>query len=82
AVGIGGTHYPEKFTGLALKGAYAFSHIMSRHYVENVDMIGDAVERSDKRAEIAIIEWKSIKAADRERVIGKLNELGIEYERI
>ncbi|MDE1868593.1 MAG: D-aminoacyl-tRNA deacylase [Candidatus Micrarchaeota archaeon] len=81
AIGIGGTHYPDKFTKLALEGRYAFSHIMSRHYVENVDMIEDAVERSDKRAEIAVIEWKSIKAADRYKVIGKLNDLGIEYER-
>lgn len=82
AIGIGGTHYPDKFTRLTLDGRFSFSHIMSRHYVNNVDMIDDAVERSDRRAELAVIEWKSIKAADREIVISKLNELGIDYERV
>lgn len=82
AIGIGGMHYPNKFTKLALQGKYAFSHIMPKYYTGNTDMLGSAIERSSIRAEKAVIEWKSIKAGERNNIIGKLAELGIDYERV
>ncbi|MEM3208783.1 MAG: D-aminoacyl-tRNA deacylase, partial [Candidatus Micrarchaeaceae archaeon] len=33
AIGIGGTHYPSKFTRLALEKGYAFSHIMPKYVI-------------------------------------------------
>jgi D-aminoacyl-tRNA deacylase len=82
AVGIGGMHYSDKFTKLALAGRYAFSHIISKYYVSNTDMLKAAFERSDIRAEIAVMEWKSIKAADRESIIRELSSLGIDYAKV
>jgi D-aminoacyl-tRNA deacylase len=82
AVGIGGLHYSAKFTKLALNGKYAFSHIMSKHYISNLDMLKYAFERSDVRAEFALIEWKSIKAMDREAIVRELNVLGIDYAKV
>ena len=82
AIGIGGTHYPQKFTKLALEGRYAFAHIMPRYQIDNLDMLQKAVERSDLEVEVAAIEWKSIKTADRDRIIGRLGELGLDYERV
>jgi D-aminoacyl-tRNA deacylase len=82
ALGIGGTHYPEKFTKLALEGKYAFAHMMPRYQIDNVDMLQKAIERSDAEVEVAVIEWKSIKAADRDKIIGRLGELGLDYERV
>ena len=34
------------------------------------------------KVEVAVIEWKSIKAADRDKIIGRLGELGLDYERV
>ncbi len=82
AIGIGGTHYPEKFTRLGLEGRYAFGHIMSRHYAGCPDMIEKAALRSDSKTEIAVIEWKSIKAEERKRVVEELDRLGLDYERV
>lgn len=82
AIGIGGTHYPEKFTKLALEGRYAFAHIMPRYCIGNVDMLEKAIERSDSKVELAVIEWKSIKVADRDKIIKRLEELGFGYERV
>jgi D-aminoacyl-tRNA deacylase len=82
AIGIGGSHYPGKFTKAALEGKYAFAHMMPKYQIGNVDMLQKAMERSDSAVEIAVIEWKSIKAADRDIVVGKLEELGLDYERI
>lgn len=86
-IGIGGNHYPERFTRLAMEKGYAFSHIMSKYSiinddVDNIDMLEQAVARSSERPELAVIDWKSLKAGIRERVIGKLGTIGIDYERI
>jgi D-aminoacyl-tRNA deacylase len=82
ALGIGSLHYPEKFTRLALEGKYAFSHIMSKHYVKEIDMLGDAFKRSDILPDVALIEWKGIKAADRQVILKELDRLGIDYAKV
>ncbi|MEM0149400.1 MAG: D-aminoacyl-tRNA deacylase [Candidatus Micrarchaeaceae archaeon] len=82
AIGIGSIHYPQKFTALALGGRYAFSHMMPKYYVDNVDMIEEAAARSDPKADLAVIDWKSISAAQRKQVIGELEKIGLKYERI
>lgn len=82
AVGFGGMHYPKKFTSLALDGKYAFSHMMSKYHISNIDMIGQAFARSDPPAEIAVIEWKGIKGADREVITRELARLGIDYAKV
>lgn len=82
AVGFGGTHYPSKFTSLALEGKYAFSHIMPKRHAGNIDMIEKAFARSDVPAEIAVIEWKGIKGADREVITRELARLGIDYAKV
>ena len=81
AIGIGGTHYPERFTKLALDERYAFSHIMSKYNVEHIDMLEQALKRSDSNIDIAVVEWKSIKSGERDKVIKRLNELGLDYEK-
>jgi D-aminoacyl-tRNA deacylase len=88
AIGIGSNHYPAKFTALAVEKGYAFSHIMPKHAIfnedgtDNLDMIDQALERSNQRPEVAVIEWKSVNAITREKVLRKLVEVGLEYERI
>lgn len=82
AIGIGGMHYSDKFTKLALSGKYAFAHIMPKYQVKNVDMLDKAFSRSDRKPELAVIEWKSIKAVDRETITRELNVLGIDYAKV
>jgi D-aminoacyl-tRNA deacylase len=80
--GIGSMHYPEKFTRLALSKGYAFSHIMPKYYAHEIDMIKQGVESSSISIDKAIIEWKGLKALDRNKIIEELNVLGIDYERV
>lgn len=88
ALGIGGTHYPRKFTSLALSKGYAFSHMMPKHAIlnadgtDNVDMISQAVEKSSEKVEKAIIDWKSMSSEFRSRIIKKLGDIGVDYERV
>ncbi|MCL4389647.1 D-aminoacyl-tRNA deacylase [Candidatus Marsarchaeota archaeon] len=81
-LGIGGLHYSQKFTRIALDAGRAFSHIMPKHYVAETDMLSKAIERSSIRVEKALIEWKSIKSLDRNNIISELNKLGMDYERV
>lgn len=82
AIGIGGTHYPDKFTRLALAGDYAFSHIMARHSCMYANMLEQGIKRSEPQAEFAVIDWKGISAPEREAAIRKLGEFGIEYIKV
>lgn len=86
-IGIGGTHYPGKFTALAVGKGYAFSHIMPRHAIlnsdgsDNLSVLEQALERSSSPPDCAVIEWKSMNAVIKERVLNKLSEIGLDYER-
>jgi D-aminoacyl-tRNA deacylase len=82
AIGIGGMHYSDKFTRLAIEGKYAFAHIMSKYYASCTGMIKTSLERSDEKVDTAVIEWKSIKANEREIIVRELGALGIDYAKV
>jgi D-aminoacyl-tRNA deacylase len=82
AIGIGCGHYPSKFTKLSLEGKYAFGHIMPKHYCDNVGMLEQAIERSSPKPEVAVIEWKGLNSPVRTKIIERLGELGLDYERV
>ncbi len=88
AVGIGGTHYPDKFSSLALEKGYAFSHIMPRYAMlnddgsDNFDVLEQTLERSTHRPELAVLEWRSLNSLAKEKAIKKLDEIGLDYEKI
>ncbi len=87
-VGIGSMHYPAKFTRLALLKGYAFGHILPKYAIMNADgssnisMLEQACSESSEQPEAAVIEWKSMNAAMRSIVIRKLDEMGLEYEKV
>ncbi|MGB9732574.1 MAG: D-aminoacyl-tRNA deacylase [Candidatus Micrarchaeia archaeon] len=85
-IGIGNTHYPSKFSKLALERGFAFAHMMPKYAVEeegkNLFMLEQAIKRSNKEVEAAIIDGKSLNSNTRRMVISKLDELGIEYEKV
>lgn len=82
ALGIGGLHYSDRFAKRAFSGEYAFGHIMSKYYVNNTDMLQQAVDRSSPKPEMAVIDWKSIGVEEREAAVKKLDELGLDYAKI
>ncbi len=81
-VGIGSNHYPNKFSSLAFGRGYAFSHIMPKYYTTEYGMLDQAFSRSVPKPESAVIDWKSIKSEERNKIIGRLNEIGMDYEKV
>jgi D-aminoacyl-tRNA deacylase len=87
-IGIGGGHYPSKFSKLAVENGYAFSHILPKYATtntdgsSNLDMISAAIERSSVKAEKAVIDWKGLPSPVRSEAIKILSGIGIEYEKV
>ncbi len=88
AVGIGSNHYPQKFSELAVSKGYAFSHIMPKYAIlnedgsSNLDVLEQALDRSEPKPELAVIDWKSLSSIMKEETIKKLNEIGLDNEKI
>ncbi len=83
AVGIGGPHYNEKFTRMALKDAFAFGHIIPKYAVSRVDqdIILQCIERTVEIVETIVLDWKGIKGADKPQLMKNLREVNIKIQK-
>lgn len=83
-LGIGGPHYPPKFTGMALDSQRAFGHIIPKYAISRIDskIVRHCVERTVEEVEAIILDWKGIKGEGRGKLISALNEIGLPIERV
>lgn len=84
AVGIGGPHYNQKFTRMALAGPYAFGHIIPKYLVSKVDspLLTRCLERTLERVEAIVLDWKGIKSADKKTLVEVVEKAGINVEKV
>ncbi len=84
ALGVGGPHYNEKFTKVALSRGLAFGHIIPKYVIPRVDedMLKQCVERTLGKVEVAVLDWKGIEGNHRQRIISSLKRLGLFVERV
>jgi len=82
-LGVGGPHYNERFTKIALTTPRAFGHIISKYAAPTLDAetVKQCVQRTVERVESAVFDWKSMRATDREKIINALKELCVSVER-
>jgi len=83
-LGIGGPHYSEKFTRLALENGIAFGHIISKHAIPSIDaeVLKQCVEKTVEKVEFAVLDWKGIKGEQKSRLVGMLEEIGVSFEKV
>ncbi|MBS7647647.1 MAG: D-aminoacyl-tRNA deacylase [Candidatus Bathyarchaeia archaeon] len=84
ALGIGGPHYNEKFTKIALENNIAFGHVIPKYAVSEVDeeILRQCVERTLERVEVALLDWKGIRGEDKQRLIGMLENLNLKIQKV
>jgi len=84
AMGIGGPHYSEKFTRIALNTPTAFGHIIPKYAIPRVDseMVRQCVERTVENVELVILDWKGIRGVDKAELMAILEEIGVRVERV
>jgi len=83
-LGIGGTHYNQRFTQMALADEAVFSHMIPKYAVPHVtaELLNHCVERTLEKVTNAILDWKGIKGADKPKLLAALQERGLPYTRV
>jgi D-tyrosyl-tRNA(Tyr) deacylase len=82
-LGVGGPHYNERFTKIALTTAKAFGHIISKYAVPNIDAetVKQCVQRTVENVDTAVFDWKSMRAKDRQKIVTALDKMKVKVER-
>jgi len=83
AIGIGGPHYNEKFTEIALNTPVAFGHMIPKYAVPSVDasMVEQCVERTKEKVQFAVFDWKGVQGSDRSRLISAVTGMHLAIKR-
>lgn len=76
-VGFGGGHYVTRQNRLMMETGVAFGHLFSKYQAEGLDagIIEEAMRKSGAVA--AYLDRKSLRSADRHKILGALEEIGL-----
>jgi D-aminoacyl-tRNA deacylase len=82
-IGLGGTHYPAKFTEMLIDSEHALASVASKHSLPHVDksMIEQMVSKSVEKIRYAFMDWKGL-GKDKNRLNSIVTELGLEVVRV
>ncbi|MEM3610017.1 MAG: D-aminoacyl-tRNA deacylase, partial [Candidatus Anstonellales archaeon] len=83
-IAIGNTHYPKKFTEMLLNQEYKFSHVFSKYTINCIDknLLHQAIEKSIEKIQGFVIDKKSLKASEKEKILNIINSFETTYEKI
>ena len=83
-IGIGGPHYNNRFTRIALKGDLAFGHMIPKYVLPKVDMeiLNQCVEKTLERVELAVLDWKGIRGEHKPKLVEMLNKMNMSFRKV
>ena len=83
-IGIGGTHYNQRFTLMALTGEVTFGHMVPKYAVHLVDaqMLRQCIEKTLEKVPMAILDWKGIRSEDKPNLIHALETARLPFKKI
>ena len=83
-LGIGGTHYNQKFTRMALAGEAVFGHMIPKYVVPIVDseMLSQCVEKTLEKVSSALLDWKGIRSQDKPNLLLALESAGLSFKKV
>lgn len=83
AIGVGGQHYNQRFTKIALDTSIAFGHMIPKYAAPFVDesMMKQCIERTKEKVEFVVFDWKGIKGTDRKRLMSASSDMGLTVRR-
>lgn len=81
AIGFGGPHYAPNFSKISEN--VALGHIAPKYAADflNEGMIRQMMERTTPTPELAVIDWKGFRGAERSRIIESLDKLNIAWKK-
>jgi D-aminoacyl-tRNA deacylase len=83
-LGIGGTHYNQRFTLMALMGEAAFGHMVPKYAVHLIDseMLKQCMEKTLEKVSLAVLDWKGIRSEDKLNLLKALETLGLPFKKV
>jgi D-aminoacyl-tRNA deacylase len=83
-LGIGGTHYNQRFTLLALVGEFAFGHMVPKYAAHHVneELITQCIVKTLGRVQLAVLDWKGIRSEDKSTILSALETVGLPYKKV
>lgn len=83
-LGIGGPHYNEKFTKIALEGNIAFGHIIPKYAISEIDeeVLQQCIEKTLEKVELTLLDWKGIKGEDKQRLVEMLKKFNLKIQKV
>jgi len=84
ALGIGGTHYNQKFTHMALAGEAVFGHMIPKYAVSIIDseILTQCIEKTLEKVSLAILDWKGIRSQDKPKLLSALQDAGLTFKKV
>lgn len=83
-IGIGGPHYNQRFTKMALEDDALFGHMIPKYALPNIDAatLRQCGERTLEKVSCVILDWKGIKGEDKPKVLEALAEINLPYLKV
>jgi D-aminoacyl-tRNA deacylase len=82
-LGIGGTHYNQHFTHMAIEDEAVFGHMIAKYAIPLVDaeMLRQCIDKTLEKVDCAVLDWKGIKSQDKPQLLKALEEVGLHYRK-
>jgi len=82
SIGIGGPHYCPNFNKIQLNSDIAISHIIPQYvFPITQEMIRQAIERTEEKVDLVLLDWKGMKGEQRQNTIKILNKMNLKYKK-
>jgi D-aminoacyl-tRNA deacylase len=83
-LGIGGTHYNQKFTNMALAYEAVFGHMIPKYAIPQLDteILLQCKMRTCEPVEYAVLDWKGIRGEDKPKLLAALSETGLTIKKV
>jgi D-aminoacyl-tRNA deacylase len=83
-LGIGGTHYNEKFTRMALAGEALFGHMIPKYAISTIDseMLTQCIQKTLETVSLALLDWKGIASQDKPKLLSALAEANLPFKKV
>jgi D-aminoacyl-tRNA deacylase len=83
-LGIGGPHYNQKFTRMALAGEAVFGHMIPKYAVSIIDseILAQCIEKTLEKVSLAILDWKGIRSQDKPKLLSSLQDAGLTFKKV
>jgi D-aminoacyl-tRNA deacylase len=83
-LGVGGTHYNQKFTKMALENETVFGHMIPKYALAHVDaeILCQCIQKTLEKVECAVLDWKGIKSEDKPKLLKTLQEINLPIKKV